>query len=299
MVNTSYMPFYTSEYLLETRHLSLAEHGAYILLLATYWQNGGELPYDEKYLTAICGGSRRGTINCIRSVLTYFQIVDTPNGKKLRHPRLDKMILKYRETCAKRSESGKIGLQKRWGKSDSNPIANAMPDAIANGMANGIANNKYININTTQSKRNTTELSTRTRALDANPDSAVQQALTGGEPSIRQELVACLEKYFPNLEYQLRSNPKFRYMLDKWEGAGVVPDDIDAAVSHVRETRPGQPVTSPMYYAEVVLRFTAAREEEGSYDAARWGNFKRTHRDILDETVKEIMRERELEKCKQ
>ena len=42
MVKT-WMPLYVGDYVGDTLHLELDEHGAYFLLMMTYWRNGGAI----------------------------------------------------------------------------------------------------------------------------------------------------------------------------------------------------------------------------------------------------------------
>jgi len=47
------MPFYVGDYLGDTGHLSTVQHGAYCLLLFSYWRRG-DLPDDDQQLANIC-----------------------------------------------------------------------------------------------------------------------------------------------------------------------------------------------------------------------------------------------------
>lgn len=53
-MSRAWMPIYVGDYLSNTRHLTTVEHGAYILLILHYWENG-ELPPDEKRIKRITG----------------------------------------------------------------------------------------------------------------------------------------------------------------------------------------------------------------------------------------------------
>jgi len=48
------MPFYPADYLKDTRHLTPAQHGAYLLLILEYWIKG-KLPPEDRQLARIVG----------------------------------------------------------------------------------------------------------------------------------------------------------------------------------------------------------------------------------------------------
>lgn len=53
------MPLFTDAYLADTRHLSTAEHGAYLLMLMTAWRDPDcSLPDDDVFLGRITGSAR-------------------------------------------------------------------------------------------------------------------------------------------------------------------------------------------------------------------------------------------------
>lgn len=53
MAALPYMPLYVADYMADAAHLSTLEHGAYLLLIMTYWQRGEPLPADDRKLSRI------------------------------------------------------------------------------------------------------------------------------------------------------------------------------------------------------------------------------------------------------
>jgi hypothetical protein len=52
MSNRAWMPLHIADYLSDTGHLTATEHGAYLLLIMHYWQNGS-LPQNERVIARI------------------------------------------------------------------------------------------------------------------------------------------------------------------------------------------------------------------------------------------------------
>jgi uncharacterized protein YdaU (DUF1376 family) len=119
------MPIYWGDYLRDTAHLSTAEHGAYMLLLAHYWTTGKPIPSDDERLRRITRMDKREWMQS-RSALTAFFTVD---GDTLRHKRVDEEILRAKERTEKRSKAGAAGAKGRWqthGKGNAEAMANDM-----------------------------------------------------------------------------------------------------------------------------------------------------------------------------
>jgi uncharacterized protein YdaU (DUF1376 family) len=66
------MPLYIADYLRDTRRLTLAEHGAYLLLIMEYWTAGG-LPDDDHQLARIVGTTRGQWLKIRPAMEGFFQ----------------------------------------------------------------------------------------------------------------------------------------------------------------------------------------------------------------------------------
>jgi len=119
MAAIPYMPMFWSDYLADTAYLTTLEHGAYILLIANYWQTGKPLPYNDVYLARICKVSV-DKFSKMKSVLkNYFQC----QNSSLVHPRIEQELEKVRE----KSNKSRTSAQKRWESKSCERIANALP----------------------------------------------------------------------------------------------------------------------------------------------------------------------------
>lgn len=96
-----WMPMFWGDYLADTGHLSTVEHGAYLLLIAHYWTNGG-LPNDEAVL-------RRITRMTPRQWLQSRDVLRSLFENEWRHKRIDielgKAIEKSKVNSANASKS--------------------------------------------------------------------------------------------------------------------------------------------------------------------------------------------------
>jgi uncharacterized protein YdaU (DUF1376 family) len=100
-MSRAWMPLYWGDYLRDTRDLSTLQHGAYLLLMAHYWQHAG-LPNDEKQLAAIVGLSLKAWRTIAPAIAAKFQ-------KDWRHKRIDAEIAKTERAIAQRRQAGAKG----------------------------------------------------------------------------------------------------------------------------------------------------------------------------------------------
>ncbi len=106
MSSRPYMQFYPADYLLNTKHLSTVEHGAYLLLIMHYWGTRG-IPNDDVRLARIVGLSVDDWLTIRSTVVEFFDEVDG----EWRHGRIDADMAELDESQERRSIAGqKAGL---------------------------------------------------------------------------------------------------------------------------------------------------------------------------------------------
>jgi len=94
MSNRAWMPLHITDYLADTGHLNAAEHGAYLMLIMHYWQNGS-LPADERLLSRLARMSKSEWDDS-RDVLAMLF------GPNWTHKRIDAELAKADEIIEKR-----------------------------------------------------------------------------------------------------------------------------------------------------------------------------------------------------
>jgi uncharacterized protein YdaU (DUF1376 family) len=99
------MPLYVGDYLADTGHLTTLEHGAYLLLIMTYWRKGG-LPDDDAQLARIVRMTADEWFNVRSTIVQLFS-----NG--WRHKRIDAELERSVEKAKKASFAGKRSAEAR------------------------------------------------------------------------------------------------------------------------------------------------------------------------------------------
>lgn len=119
-----WFPFYFADYAAKTEHLTLTEHGAYLLLMGSYYKTGCKLPANAKQLQRICRAFEPAEVEAMQSILDQFFELD---GDHYTHTRIDEELQKSNEISNKRSKAA----QKRY-KNDANAPAKDTANAPAN-----------------------------------------------------------------------------------------------------------------------------------------------------------------------
>lgn len=109
----NWMPIYWADYLADTTHLSQAQHGAYLLLIAHYWIKQG-LKNNRQYIYSIAQARDAESKRVVESVLEeFFEL----NGDFFVQKRIEKEI----ERSSEKYERRKAAADKRWRNKQENP----------------------------------------------------------------------------------------------------------------------------------------------------------------------------------
>ena len=109
-----WMPLYVADYIADTRHLTGAEHGAYLHLMMHYWANGG-LPVEDFRLQAIACMDAEQWQRSRPTIASFFD-------ENWKHKRIDEELEKALSISKSRKRAGKLGRKQR-SKNQANAIA--------------------------------------------------------------------------------------------------------------------------------------------------------------------------------
>lgn len=131
---------YWGDYVKDTLHLTVDEHGAYLLLLAAYWINGKPLPDDDKQLARIA----RVTLKKWKSLSPRVRDFFSARDGHLIHKRVEKELLKCSERSSKARASALLRARSTTTVTDSSVSApdseSAIPPHALHGTPHGGTN---------------------------------------------------------------------------------------------------------------------------------------------------------------
>lgn len=104
----AYMPLFTGDYLRDTQHLSMSEHGAYLKLLMHCWDQKGPAPLDERKLMGICNARSTDEIEAMRRVLSEF-FIRMEDGHY--NARMQREVERSEALSRARSDAGRKGYE--------------------------------------------------------------------------------------------------------------------------------------------------------------------------------------------
>jgi uncharacterized protein YdaU (DUF1376 family) len=117
MAAIPYMPLFVADYMADAGHLSTTEHGAYLLLIMSYWQRGGAFraPDEQALNVRLANVARMSNAEWLRAfpVLSEFFQVALEDGVTWSHKRIERELSKFRAKSLQAQEAGLASAQRR------------------------------------------------------------------------------------------------------------------------------------------------------------------------------------------
>jgi uncharacterized protein YdaU (DUF1376 family) len=108
-MSNAWSAFYWRDYVADTGHLTLAQHGAYLLLMAHYYITGRPIPVNAEQVHRICRCTTDADRHAAEQVLREFFSLE---GDLYRHSRVDAELAKAVDISAKRRAAANVKHQK-------------------------------------------------------------------------------------------------------------------------------------------------------------------------------------------
>lgn len=102
----AWFTFYLGDYLADTGHLSMAHHGAYLMLMTHYYSTGRPIKANAKQLLFICKANGKQDESTVMEVLEEFFIL---RDGLYYHERIERELQKAAELSEKRRSAGLRG----------------------------------------------------------------------------------------------------------------------------------------------------------------------------------------------
>jgi uncharacterized protein YdaU (DUF1376 family) len=103
----AFMPLWIGDYLKDTAHLTVDQHGAYLLLLMAYWCRGSALPADDQYLARVVRVTPQKWRSIRQTIAAFF---DERDGA-WHSERADKELAKAQAGYERRAAAGRLGAE--------------------------------------------------------------------------------------------------------------------------------------------------------------------------------------------
>ena len=119
MTNIPFWPVDTGAYLGDTPHLTVAQHGAYYLILVALWRSkDGRLPADQALLAATAAHTHLGTFKTSiwPAIQPLFQTLEVDGKCHIIQARITRDRLRAGSRVAARAAAGRAGATARWRK---------------------------------------------------------------------------------------------------------------------------------------------------------------------------------------
>lgn len=209
-----WMPLYVADYLADTRRLTMAEHGAYMLLIMEYWRNGG-LPNDERRLARIVGASEEEWAAVRDNIAEFF-------CEGWRHKRIDDELAKSGEVSERRAAAA----NKRWqGKNNANADASAYAKPMRSQSQSELDTNVSNNIASRTIASGLFDLFYDSYGKRKNRKAAEAKFAAAVRRGVDPDHIICAAKRYADAHARAGTDPQFIPAPDVWLNKGGYDDE--------------------------------------------------------------------------
>lgn len=106
----TWMPLYVKDYLADTRKLTQAQHGAYLLLIMEYWRTARPLPDDDRLLAKLALVGQEKWKKQKLAVMGFFHLADG----LWHHKRIDAELAEASDRYEKMKRRTAAATEARW-----------------------------------------------------------------------------------------------------------------------------------------------------------------------------------------
>lgn len=109
MAELPHQPMFWTDYFGDTTHLTTQEHGAYLLLMGSYWLKGSALPDDNQRLSRLARLPLKEWKRMRETIAEFFIVMDGV----WQHKRIELDLVKVRHKVEQARSAGRISAQRR------------------------------------------------------------------------------------------------------------------------------------------------------------------------------------------
>lgn len=230
----NYYRRYSGDYLRDTSHLSLAEHGAFTLLLDIYYSTEKPLPAEYEGLYRICRAMSESEQAAVRSVADqYFPVSESGRINN----RADRELADQRPRIDLARENGRKGGRPKANPEETQPVTQKEPSGFST---------------ETQRVNSPPPTPTVNTKPNSNKPPSRNSAREGGFGSVVEWVNFLDNDHGAGIGMRGRMDKATGSTLKRWIDAGVTAEQVSGCVAEARETS-GGPILNLVTYVDAML----------------------------------------------
>lgn len=244
----NHYPRHIGDYLKDTAHLTLLEHGVYTRLLDVYYTREGAIPEDQA--ARLVGARSKDERDALQAVLSEFFALE---DGQWRQKRADAEIARYLEKAERNREVGKKG-----GRPRTQPEPTNNPDGFRQETQGEPTDNpSHKPVASSHNQKETSSASDLTTVAHATPESAAPPAGAEVRELPKPDRATLIAIYLRKQGIAIQAAHP---LAQQWQAQGVTDDHLAEAVAIARMRKPTGPI-APGYLAPILAEAMEPRRD--------------------------------------